>query len=105
MRALANGTSGAHAAIPKPAMKNTMRVEICSRRAGAERVVADAMGLLGQVGWTKTDMARRIQLGDLHPTKLAVREGRSAIRNRLADDFSVADARRIVPLREDASKR
>jgi hypothetical protein len=35
-RALANGTSGAHAAIPKPAMKNTIRVAICSRRAGAD---------------------------------------------------------------------
>ena len=36
-RALANGTSGAQAAMPKPAMKNTMRVERCSRRPGAGR--------------------------------------------------------------------
>ena len=38
VRALANGTSGAQAAMAKPAMKNTMRVEVCWRRPGAGRV-------------------------------------------------------------------
>jgi hypothetical protein len=37
---LARGTSGAHAAVEKPAMKNASRVAICSRiRAGSRAKV------------------------------------------------------------------
>src|ERR1700759_4686633 len=42
-RILAYGTSGAQAAIPKPAIKNTMRVESCSCRPGVGWMVVEWM--------------------------------------------------------------
>jgi hypothetical protein len=40
---LAKGTSGAHAAVEKPAMKNASRVAICSRIGAGSRAKVEAM--------------------------------------------------------------
>ena len=49
-RALAYGTSGAHAAMPNPAMKKAMRVDICSSRPGTNEVwvLRLVISILGQ---------------------------------------------------------
>ena len=51
-RALANGTRGAQAATPIPAMKKTMRVEICWMRPG----VVGSVLMIGFICWMRPDV-------------------------------------------------